>query len=85
MEAVKSPVQLLEIEKELAGPGRRDALLRYDAVLLGLETRLAKAMEDGVAPDEFPRVEKLREANVIARKLLRLAVREAGASQSEGR
>ena len=85
MEAVKRPVQLLEIEKELAGPGRREALVRYDAVLLGLETRLAKAMEDGVPPEEYSRVEQLREANVIARKLLRLVVREAGEAQSTDR
>lgn len=83
MEAVRSPVQLLEMERELSGPGRREALARYDAVLLGLEERLAKAMDEGVAPEEYPRVEGLREANVIARKLLRLAVREASASQSE--
>lgn len=78
MEAVKEPLLLLEIEKELSGPGREAALARYDAVLAALEGRLAEAMRQGVPPGEFPRVEELREANVLARKILRLAVRVGG-------
>ncbi|MCR5415073.1 MAG: hypothetical protein K6F50_10160 [Kiritimatiellae bacterium] len=77
MEAVKRPLQLLEIEKELSGPDRRDALRRHDAVLAGLEKRIADAMDAGLSPEEYSKTERLREANVLARKLLRLAVREA--------
>ncbi len=76
MEAVK-PLQLLEIERELSGPDRRDALRRHDAVLAALENRISQSMESGMSPDEFSMVERLREANTIARKLLRLAVKEA--------
>ena len=78
METVKSPVQLLEIEKELAGPDRRDALLRYDAMLLGLDRRLEAAMKAGLPPDEYPKAVALREANTLARKILRLTVRVDG-------
>jgi len=72
------PTRLLEIEKELAGPGKEAALARYDAVLLALERRLAAAMKDGLPPDEFPKAEALREANTLARKILRLTVRVDG-------
>ena len=75
MEAVKEPTMLLEIEKELAGPGKEAVLARYDAVLVALERRLEAAMKEGMSPDEFPKVEKLREANTLARKILRLTVR----------
>ena len=45
MEALtkESPLRLLEIEKELAGPDAAAALRRYDAVLAGLDARLAAA------------------------------------------
>ena len=66
--------QLLALERELSGPGAQQALARHDAVLLGLENRLAAALREGVSPDDFPMFEQLREANTIARKLLRLAV-----------
>ena len=75
MEALKEPLRLLEIERELAGPGRRGALARYDAVLVGLEGRIGTAMKEGLSPDEYPKVELLREANTLARKILRLTVR----------
>ena len=74
----QDPVRLLEIERELAGPDAKAHLARYDAVLSGLATRLEKAMKDGLSPDEFPRVEAMQEANTIARKILRLAVRVDG-------
>ena len=77
MEAVKEPLRLLEIEKELAGRGREEALARYDAVLAGLESRLAAALKEGLSPDEYQKAEALREANVLARKILRLTVRVA--------
>lgn len=78
MEAVNKPLQLLEIEKELAGPDREAALVRYDAVLARLEDRIGMAMKEGLPPDEYPKVELLREANILARKILRLTVRVGG-------
>ena len=69
------PIQRLEIERELAGPEKDSALARYDAVLVALERRLEAAMKEGMSPDEFPKVEELREANTLARKILRLTVR----------
>ena len=75
MEAVNEPTMLLEIERELAGPEKGSALARYDAVLVALERRLEAAMKEGMSPDEFPKVEELREANTLARKILRLTAR----------
>ena len=71
-------MQLLEMEKELSGADRDAALSRYDAVLAGLERRIAEALRAGLPPDDFSRVEQLREANLVARKILRISVREAG-------
>lgn len=78
MEAVTEPKMLLEIEKELAGPGRETALARYDAVLVALERRLEAAMKKGLPPDEYPQAEALREADILARKILRLTARVGG-------
>ena len=76
MEAVKAePIRLLEIEKELAGPDKESALAKYDAILSGLGKRLDDAMKAGLSPDEYPRAEALREANTLARKILRLTAR----------
>jgi hypothetical protein len=69
-------MQLLEIERELGGPDRDSALARHDAVLAGLEARIAEAMRAGLAPDDYARVEQLREANLTARKILRICARE---------
>lgn len=74
------PIRLLEIEKELAGPERETALARYDAVLVGLQHRIDEAMRAGLPPDEYQSASSLSEANTVARKLLRLAVREGGAA-----
>ena len=71
-------IRLLEIEKELAGPAKEAALAKYDAVLVSLGRRIETAMKEGLSPDEFPRVEALREANTLARKILRLTVRVDG-------
>ena len=54
MEAVKSPVMLMEIERELAGPQKEAALARYDAVLSALAGKIDAAMKAGLPPDEFP-------------------------------
>jgi hypothetical protein len=45
-------------------------------VLAALEGRIAEAMRVGLPPDEYSRVEELREANLVARKILRIAARE---------
>ena len=78
MEAVKSPVMLMEIERELAGPQKEAALAKYDAVLSALAGRIDAAMQAGLPPDEFPKVEALKDANTVARKILRLTVRVDG-------
>ena len=69
----ESPIRLLGIEKELAGPNAAAALRRYDAVLAGLDARLAEALARGLPPEEYERCARLYEANVLARKVLRLA------------
>jgi len=78
MEAVNEPVRLMEIEQELAGPQKEAALAKYDAVLSALAGRIDAALQAGLPPDEFPKVEALKEANTIARKILRLTVRVDG-------
>ena len=78
MEAVREPVRLMEIERELAGPQKEAALARYDAVLSALAEKIDAAMQAGLPPDEFPKVEALKDANIIARKILRLTVRVDG-------
>lgn len=69
-------MELLEIEKELKGPGKESALARYDAVLIGLGERLEAALREGVPPDEYARCEALKDVVVTARKLLRLQARD---------
>ena len=69
---------LLNLERELAGPDAEAHLARYDAVLVALERRLGAAMKEGLPPDEYPKVEALREANTLARKILRLTARVGG-------
>ena len=78
MEAVKRPVMLMEIERELAGPQKETALAKYDAVLSALAERIDAVLQAGLPPDEFPKVEALKEANTVARKILRLTVRVDG-------
>jgi hypothetical protein len=78
MEAVKEPLMLLEIEKELAGPGRDEAFSRYDTMLAALGERIDAEMRSGLPPEEFQKADALKEADAIARKILRLTVRVAG-------
>ena len=75
---MSEPTRLLQIERDLSGPEREAALAKYDAVLVALERRLEAAMNEGLPPDEFPKAEALREANTLARKILRLTVRVDG-------
>ena len=71
-------MQLLEIEKELSGTESEAALAKHDAVLAALEERIAEAMRVGLPPDEYSRVEELREANLTARKILRISAYGSG-------
>ena len=68
-------MELLEIERDLAGPDRIAAMERYDRVLLDLDARLKAALREGLPPEEYGRAEQLADALVVARKLLRLQVR----------
>ena len=77
----QEPLRLLEIERELAGPNRDEAFARYDAILAGVDRRIAAALRDGLSPDEFSRVQALKEANALARKILRLTIRVDGQTQ----
>ena len=65
-------MELLEIEKELAGPDGEAAMLRYDQDLVALAARAKRAMDAGVEPGEFEKLKELDEAVMLARKLLRL-------------
>ena len=78
MEAVNEPIRLLEIERELAGPDAAGHLARYDAALAALSARIDAALKEGLPPGEYPRAEALKEATVLARKILRLTVRVGG-------
>lgn len=69
-------MELLEIEKELAGPHAEAAMKRYDEKLVALSERLSGALKAGVAPDEYARCTALDEVITIARKLLRLQLRK---------
>ena len=70
-------MELLEIEKELAGKSRMEALKRYDGVLVALGRRLDDVLKAGLLPGEYAKCDALADAVVVARKLLRLQVREA--------
>ncbi len=68
-------MELLDIEKEIAGPDGEAAMRRYDQVLANLDTRMADALKAGLPPDDYSSAEQLRNAVLLARKLLRLARR----------
>ena len=68
-------MELLEIEKELAGENRMAAMERYDGVLRELAVRVGGALRAGVPPEEFGRCNDLVEAVTVARKLLRLQLK----------
>lgn len=69
-------MQLLELEKELSSVEGEAKMRQYDGVLLALDARLAEALQGGLPPDEYSKAQQLKEAVVVARKLLRLGVRE---------
>ncbi len=68
-------MEMLEIERELAGPDKAAAMERHDQTLLALERRLKEALRTGLPPDEFAKTKGLDEAITVARKLLRLQIR----------
>ena len=69
-------MELLEIERELKGDERMAALEKYDRVLVALARRCRAAMDAGVPPEEFRKLEALDEAVTVARKVMRLQMRE---------
>ncbi len=69
-------MELLEIEKELAGPDGETAMARYDAVLAALGARVKAATDKGLPHGEFEKCTALAEAVTLARKLLRLQMRK---------
>ena len=68
-------MNLLEIENELTGPDGEAAMQRYDQMLASLDKRIANALQAGLAPDDYSAAEQLKNAVLIARKLLRLVRR----------
>ena len=66
MEAVNEPLRLMDIERELSGPGRDAALAKYDAVLAALSARVDAAMKEGLPPAEFPRAKALADGRVFS-------------------
>lgn len=75
-------LKLLSIENELTGPDRDAAFARYDATLAALDERVGAQLQLGLNRDDFVRAEQLKEATVIARKLLRLVMKDGGSPSS---
>jgi len=76
-------MNLLDIEKELAGENGAEAMKRYDGVLADLDSRITAALSEGLPPDEYSNAEQLKTAVLLARKLLRLAVANGRQSAQE--
>ncbi len=68
-------MELLQIERELAGPEAADHLARYDAQLVALNGRLEAALAEGLPPEDFAKCAGLGDVVTIARKLLRIQMR----------
>lgn len=68
-------MELLEIEKELKGEGRAAALEKYDRTLVALARRCREALDVGVPPEEFRKLEELDGAVTVARKVMRLQMK----------
>ena len=68
-------MELLEIERELAGEERMAALEKYDGRLVALARRCREVMDAGMPPEEFRKLESLNEAVTVARKVMRLQVK----------
>ena len=76
-------LKLLEIEHELYGSNAEEALAKYDSTLKALDDRITEALTGGLERDEYAKVSRLKESNLTARKLLRLAVKEGVVASSE--
>lgn len=75
-------LKLLAIETELTGPDREAAFARHDGLLAGLDGRLSALLQSGLTREAFVRAEQLKDATLVARKLLRLVMKEGGTSSS---
>lgn len=73
-------MKLLNIEKELTGPNSQSALETYDGILISLDKRLGETMDNGLPPADFSKANALKEIVPLARKLLRLTVRDGQSS-----
>ena len=69
-------MNLLDIEKELAGEDGEAAMKRYDQMLADLDQRIVQALNDGLPPNEYSAATQLKEAVLLARKVLRLSLRD---------
>ena len=65
-------MELLEIERELAGEGKMAAMEKYDGMLVALGERLRAVLAKGVPPSDYRKYRELAESVVVARKLLRI-------------
>ena len=65
-------MELLEIERELAGREKEAALEKYDGMLVALGERLRAVLAKGVPPADYGKFRELAESVVVARKLLRI-------------
>ncbi len=70
-------MNLLDIEKELAGADGEAAFARYDGMLVALDQRIAQALKEGLPPDEYSSATQLKEAVILARQVLRLSRKDA--------
>ena len=68
-------MELLNIEHELSGPDGALALRKYDDILLALDGRIRTSLAAGLPPDDYAAAEELKDAVVVARKIMRLAQR----------
>lgn len=75
-------LKLLSLETELSGPDRETVFARHDAVLAALDERLGRHLQAGLNREDFARVEQLKDATLVARKLLRLVMKEGDAPSS---
>lgn len=53
-----------------------EALKKYDDTLVSLQARVKEALRIGLAASDFAKVSELDEVVTVARKLLRLQVRD---------
>ena len=70
-------MELLEIERELAGENGETALENYDGMLVALGERLRVTMAKGVPPADYRKHRELAESVLVARKLLRIQMKGA--------